>query len=202
MFSLMYGLWEYVCRKEELNVLIIGLDNAGKTTVLEKIKGMYSSLPGMAPEEILPTVGLNVGRIHFSSGTKLILWDLGGQSGLQNIWDKYYADCHAILFVIDATDLSRVEEAKEALDKPLGGRDTFGAPLLVLANKSDQQDVAQSADEVASNLGLSAVTSRPHKVLQASGHSGQGIADGMSWLVSAVQHSNRALLMRQRRSRQ
>ncbi len=200
MFSLMYGLWEYMCRKDELNILMIGLDRAGKTTVLEKVKGMYSDLPGMDPDKILPTVGLNVGRIDFSSSTKLIMWDLGGQPGLRNIWDKYYAECHAILFVVDATDSDRFDEAKQALDKPLGSRDTFGAPLLVLASKCDQA-IAQDTEEVASSLGLTAVTSRPHKVLQASSHSGKGIADGVSWLVSAVQQSNRALLMRQRRSR-
>lgn len=199
MFSLMYGLWEYMARKDELNVLVIGLDKAGKTTVLEKIKGMYSDLPGMDPDKILPTVGLNVGKIDFSSSKKLIMWDLGGQPGLRNIWDKYYADCHAILFVVDASEPDRFEEAKEALDKPLGSRDTFGAPLLVLANKCDKH--SQHSEEVASSLGLSAVTSRPHKVLQASAQSGQGIADGMSWLVTAVQQSNRALLLRQRHSR-
>ena len=200
MFSLMYGLWEYMSRKDELNVLMIGLDKAGKTTVLEKVKGMYSDLPGMDPDKILPTVGLNVGKIDFSSSTKLILWDLGGSSGLRKIWDKYYADCHAILFVVDATDPERFDEAKDALDRPLGSRETFGAPLLVMAAKSDDHS-AQSTEEVASSLGLSAVTSRPHKVLQVSSQSGKGIADGMSWLVSAVQHSNRAMLLRQRRMR-
>lgn len=200
MFSLMYGLWQYWCRKDELHVLVIGLDQAGKTTVLERVKGMYTNLPGMDPDKILPTVGLNVGKIDFSSSIKLIVWDLGGQPGLRNIWDKYYTDCHAILFVVDATTPGRFEEAKTALDKPLGSRDTYGAPLLVMANKCDEH-TAENAEEVASSLGLSAVTSRPHKVLQVSSHSGQGIADGMSWLVSAVQQSNRALLMKQRGSR-
>lgn len=200
MFSLMYGLWEYMSRKDEISILVIGLDGAGKTTVLEKVKGLYSDLPGMDPEKILPTVGLNVGKIDFSSSTKLIMWDLGGQLGLRKIWDKYYADCHAILFVVDASNPDRFEEAKDALDKPLGSRDTFGAPLLVMASKCDDQG-AQSSAEVASSLGLSAVTSRPHKVLQVSSRTGWGIADGMSWLVSAVQQSNRALLLRQRRSK-
>ena len=200
MFSLMYGLWDYWCRKDELHVLVIGLDQAGKTTVLEKVKDIYTGLPGMEPDKILPTVGLNVGKIDFSSSTKLIMWDLGGQPGLRNIWDKYYSDCHAILFVVDASKPERFDEAKMALDKPLGSRDTFGAPLLVMANKCDDQ-TAQSADEVAISLGLSAVTSTPHKVLRVSSYSGQGIADGMSWLVSAVQQSNRAILLRQRSSR-
>lgn len=200
MFSLMYGLWEHWCRKDELYILMIGLDQAGKTTVLEKMKGTYTNMPGMDPDKILPTVGLNVGKIDFSSSTKLIVWDLGGQTGLRNIWDKYYSDCHAILFVVDASKPERFEEAKMALDKPLGSRDTFGAPLLVMANKCDEQ-TAHTAEEVASSLGLSAVTSRPHKVLRVSSHSGLGITDGLSWLVSAVQQSNRALLLKQRRSR-
>lgn len=200
MFSLMYGLWEYWCRKDELHILVIGLDQAGKTTVLEKVKGIYTGLPGMEPDKILPTVGLNVGKIDFSSSIKLIMWDLGGQPGLRNIWDKYYSDCHAVLFVVDASRPERFDEAKMALDKPLGSRDTFGAPLLVMANKCDDH-TAHSAEEVASSLGLSAVTTRPHKVLQVSSHSGQGIADGMTWLVSAVQQSNRAILLRQRSSR-
>ena len=196
----MYGLWEYWNRKDELHILMIGLDHAGKTTVLEKIKGMYSDLPGMDPDKILPTVGLNVGKLDFSSSIKLIVWDLGGQLGLRNIWDKYFSDCHAILYVVDSTNPGRFEEAKTALDKPLGSRDTFGAPLLVMVSKCDEQ-TAQSAEEVASNLGLTAVTSRPHKVLQVSSHSGQGIADGLSWLVTAVQQSNRAILLRQRGSK-
>lgn len=200
MFSLFYGLWELWSRKDELHILMIGLDQAGKTTALEKIKGTFSDLPGMDPDKILPTVGLNVGKIDFSSSIKLILWDLGGQIGLRNIWDKYYSDCHGILFVVDASKPDRFEEAKIALDKPLGSRETFGAPVLVMANKCDVP-TALSAEEVASSLGLSAVTSRPHKVLRVSSHSGQGVADGLSWLVSAVQQSSRALLLRQRNSR-
>ena len=200
MFSLFYGLWDLWSRKDELHILMIGLDQAGKTTLLEKIKGTYSDLPGMDSDKILPTVGLNVGKIDFSASIKLILWDLGGQTGLRNIWDKYYSDCHAILFVVDANKPDRFEEAKIALDKPLGSRETFGAPVLVMANKCDIP-TAVSAEEVASSLGLSAVTSRPHKVLQVSNYSGQGIADGLSWLVSSVQQSNRALLLRQRNSR-
>ena len=184
-------------RKEELNLLLIGLDKAGKTTVLEKIKSLYSDAPGLDPHKITSTVGLNIGRVNFTPTTKLVLWDLGGALGLQKIWEKYYADCHALAFVIDSTDPARFEEAKNALDRALGSRDTFGAPLLVLASKSDSAD-AHEAAELASNLGLTAVTSRPHKVLAVSSYTGQGIADALSWLVTTAQKSNRKLLLRQR----
>lgn len=200
MFSLIYGFYEYLSRKEELNILLIGLDKAGKTTALEKIKGLYSGNPGLDPHKITPTVGLNIGRLDFASSTKLVVWDLGGQAGLQKIWDKYYSDCHALVFVVDCADSGRFEEAKHALDRALGSRDTFGAPLLVLGSKADAAD-AHVAEEIASSLGLTSVTTRPHKVLAVSSYTGQGLADGLSWLVSAIQKSNRTLLLRQRTRR-
>ena len=58
-------------------------------------------MPGTDPEKILPTVGLNVGRMH-AHQAPLIFWDLGGQAGLRSIWDKYYAESHAIVYVVDS----------------------------------------------------------------------------------------------------
>jgi ADP-ribosylation factor related protein 1 len=79
MFGLLAGLWEYCFRKDELHVLILGVDKAGKTTLLEKMKTMFTDYMGLEPDKILPTVGLNVGRIE-AFKAKLIFWDLGGAS--------------------------------------------------------------------------------------------------------------------------
>jgi small GTP-binding protein len=133
MFSLLHGCLEHILRKEELHILILGLDKAGKTTLLEKIKELHG-LPGLEWDKILPTVGLNVGRIE-AHNCLLIFWDLGGQLGLRSIWDKYYDEAHAVVYVVDAADAARVAESKAALDKVLGHRDLVSAPLLVLANK-------------------------------------------------------------------
>lgn len=133
MFGLAYGCLEQALRKEELHILILGLDRAGKTTVLEKMKEMHG-MPGLEWDKILPTVGLNVGRID-AHGCLLIFWDLGGQVGLRTIWDKYYDEAHAVVYVVDAADADRLETAKAALDTALGHRDLVSAPLLVLANK-------------------------------------------------------------------
>ena len=101
MFSLLYGFWEYVFRKEEFRILLVGLDKAGKTNILEKLKTLYSGSPGLEADKILPTVGLNVARLE-AFRVQLMIWDLGGQTGLRSIWDKYYADSHALVFVVDA----------------------------------------------------------------------------------------------------
>ena len=128
MFSLFGGCYEYLVRKEELHILIVGLDHAGKTALLERLKTLYTDSPELEAEKILPTVGLNIGRFE-AHGSPLVLWDLGGQAGLRSIWDKYYGEAHALLYVVDATDPGRLEEAKTALHRALGARGFCGGRL-------------------------------------------------------------------------
>ena len=78
MFSLLQGFWHYFFSKPNLHVLIIGLDHAGKTTLLEQIKTKFGNTHGLPPEKIPPTVGMNLAKIRFK-GSQVILWDLGGQ---------------------------------------------------------------------------------------------------------------------------
>ena len=94
--------------------------------MLEKIKTLYNPTPGMAPEKIGPTVGQNskyhfltrtqsddlVGKISLPS-TTLHFFDLGGQRDIRSIWPKYYDECHAVVFVLDACDQARLSEGWE-----------------------------------------------------------------------------------------
>ncbi|KAK6117607.1 hypothetical protein DH2020_048654 [Rehmannia glutinosa] len=201
MFSLFYGLWKYMLSKMEFHVLILGIDKAGKTTLLEKLKSQYSNVEGLPPDRIVPTVGLNIGRVEVSN-TKLVFWDLGGQPGLRSIWEKYYEEAHAVIYVIDAACPSRFEDSKSALEKVLRHEDLQGAPLLILANKQDLED-AVSADELAQYLDLKNwMREFIHFKLFQHSMGKQilllGIKESVNWLVDAMERSKRTDMLRVR----
>ncbi|KAE8736438.1 Chromosome transmission fidelity 8-like protein isoform 1 [Hibiscus syriacus] len=196
MFSLFYGLWKYIFSKTEFHVLILGIDKAGKTTLLEKLKSLYSNLEGLPPDRIVPTVGLNIGRVKVLN-TKLVFWDLGGQPGLRSIWEKYYEEAHAVVFVIDAACPSRFEDSKSALEKVLRHEDLQGAPLLILANKQDLSE-AVTAEELSRYLDLKKLDERVYMFENVSAFDGSGIKEGAEWLVEVMERSKRTEMLRNR----
>lgn len=196
MFSLFYGLWNYIFSKTEFHVLILGIDKAGKTTLLERLKTLYSNLEGLPPDRIVPTVGLNIGRVEVSTA-KLVFWDLGGQAGLRTIWEKYYEEAHAVIYVIDAACPSRFEDSKSALEKVIRHEDLQGAPLLILANKQDLSG-AVSAEELARYLDLKELDERLYMFEAVSTYDGLGIKDAVDWLVGVMERSKRTETLRAR----
>lgn len=160
MFSLAYGLYEHLTQREELRVLVLGLDGAGKTSALERLKGSLPPAGGGNPpnplpaHQIVPTVGLNTARAEMA-GARLVIWDLGGAPGLRPIWERYLDDAHALAFVVDSSPSGRCRlgEARECLAHLLASRDLAAAPLAVLANKQDSEGAMAAAD-VARALGL------------------------------------------------
>ncbi|KAI9006627.1 ADP-ribosylation factor family-domain-containing protein [Phycomyces nitens] len=189
MYTLLSGLYNYVTSKEEYYVLIIGLDNAGKTTLLERIKSVFMGVPGLAPEKIAPTVGLNIGRVDIKSA-RINFWDLGGQRDLQSIWERYYAECHAIVFVVDSTDKKRLEECKDTFEKMITNDRVEGVPILMLANKQDLsgalrvEDIKEVFNKIAVKLGA-----RDSRVLPVSALEGNGVKDAIDWLVVRLQRN-------------
>ncbi|KAG2439682.1 hypothetical protein HYH02_010563 [Chlamydomonas schloesseri] len=200
MFSLLYGFFEYIFRKDEFHVLILGLDKAGKTNVLERLKTVFTQSIGLDPGKILPTVGLNVGRIE-AHKHNLVFWDLGGQSGLRSIWDKYYSEAHAVVYVVDAANRNRFDESRAALDRVLENRELVGAPLLIMANKQDLEGAA-NAQEVGQIFEVERghAQGRQFKVLQVSAYTGQGLKDGVEWLVETIRRGQRAQRLRVRQA--
>ncbi|KAL0577462.1 ADP-ribosylation factor protein 3 [Marasmius crinis-equi] len=210
MYHLLKGLHEHLTRKEEFSVIIIGLDGAGKTTLLEKIKTFYNETPGLTPDKIGPTVGQNTGKITLPS-TILQFWDLGGQRGIRNIWHKYYDDCHAVVYVMDAEDRERMSEGWEVFDSVLSAPQILGVPLLLLANKQDSpqslsveeirhdyEDWHQRKMESArrSRHGDDSSNARRERiasldVMGVSAIEGTGVRAAVDWLFLRVQNSRR-----------
>ncbi|RLN59082.1 hypothetical protein BBJ29_004377 [Phytophthora kernoviae] len=188
MFSLFWGLWNYLFSKAELHLLIVGLDDAGKTTLLEQLKGIFGKKPGIPLDKIPPTVGLNIARVDISR-SRIIFWDLGGQERLRAIWNKYYSESHGIVFVVDSANERRFEEAKQTLHAMLSNTELSGVPLLVLANKMDLEN-ARTVNYISGMLDLErhqgAVASYPICALTRD-----GIEVAMNWLVDAVKASDR-----------
>ncbi|KAL6856255.1 hypothetical protein ACP4OV_019057 [Aristida adscensionis] len=210
MFSLMYGLWKHVFSKTEFHVLILGVHKAGKTTLLEKLKSIYLKGEGLPHDRIVPTVGLNIGRIE-DANVKLVFWDLGGQPGLRTIWEKYYEEAHAIIYVIDSAAASSFEDAKSALEKVLRHEHLQGAPLLIFANKQGEinppgkldtihmdSPAAVTEEELARHLHLKELDERPCMFMAGSAYDGTGIKLGVDWLVEEMERSKRTEALRAR----
>ena len=104
MYHLAKGLYMLATSKEEYSVILLGLDNAGKTTFHEQVKALFHP---DAPEprlKTVPTVGQNVSTITLPD-MYMKIWDVGGQHSLRKLWQSYYTSCHAIVFIIDSTDI-------------------------------------------------------------------------------------------------
>jgi len=149
------------------------------------------------------------------SSSILQFWDLGGQRGIRTIWHRYYGDCHAVVFVIDAEDRERLSEGWEVFDGVLSNPQILGVPLLLLANKQDSPQ-SLSVDEIRhdyedwyqrklesarrtrygeDNSNAELATRRERiaslDVMGVSGLEGTGVRAAVDWLFIRVQNSRR-----------
>ena len=228
MFHLMYGFYQWMFTRTTYNMIIVGLDGAGKTSLLEQSKTLFTDARGLPPDKIVPTVGLNIGRVVMS-GVELLIWDLGGQATLRAIWPQYYSEAHAVIWVLDSTDSDRFEEAREQLRGVLGSELLAGKPVLLFVNKQDlatargpteleeyfraalasgiqgEHRAAEDDDDLESAAredlallggdggggpggtgGGGAMSERPWRVQGMSALSGEGIGEGLGWLISVL----------------
>eukprot|EP01098_Paradermamoeba_levis_P013255 TRINITY_DN6005_c0_g1_i2.p1 TRINITY_DN6005_c0_g1~~TRINITY_DN6005_c0_g1_i2.p1 ORF type:complete len:203 (-),score=52.12 TRINITY_DN6005_c0_g1_i2:212-745(-) len=154
-------------------ILIIGLDGAGKTTILFQLKLKEAV-------NTIPTIGSNIETIVHNNIT-LNLWDIGGQQKIRPLWkDYFHDDTTAIVFVIDSSDHMRLEEAKDELFKILKEPNATSIPLLVLCNKVDVEG-AMSVDFIEQKLSLQSL-GRPTTIMPCCGATGDGLMKALEWL--------------------
>jgi len=130
------------------------------------MKGIFNNTPGIPPERIPPTIGLNIGKMDVES-CKVIFWDLGGQVRMRQIWEKYYAEAHGMIFVIDSADPRRFEEARHAFETIRSHEQLRGMPVMILANKQDLPG-ALRVDDIESSLGFRGLGEGKFRVQPAS----------------------------------
>lgn len=165
-------LFEQVLGKTEARLVMLGLDGAGKSTILMKSKF------GEAPNTI-PTIGFNVEEVQFGK-VSFNIWDIGGQTQLRPLWRHYYPGTGAIVFVVDTADSNRLKTAKYELFKLLEEEDLRGAPLLIFANKMDLG--INSVSKVTQELDLASIKGREWFCQGTSAINGSGLFEGFDWL--------------------
>lgn len=114
-------------KHDETRILMLGLDSAGKTSILYHLK----KIPGAST---IPTVGYNVETIKYGKH-KFTLWDIGGQTNIRPLWRRYFLGSQAMVFVVDCSDSDRLHESKEILHSCLESLELRNLNLLVYANK-------------------------------------------------------------------
>lgn len=163
--------------QKELRILILGLDGAGKTTILYRLQ------VGEVVTTI-PTIGFNVETVTYKN-LKFQVWDLGGQTSIRPYWRCYYSNTDAIIYVVDSMDRDRIGISKQELIAMLEEDELKKAILVVFANKQDMEG-AMSASEVSNALGLSALKSRTWSIFKTSATKGEGLDEAMEWLVDSL----------------
>ncbi|ODN81592.1 hypothetical protein L202_02004 [Cryptococcus amylolentus CBS 6039] len=174
------SLWSQLFAKKETKVLILGLDNAGKSTILYRIT--MGSVVASAP-----TVGSNH-EIYDYKGVRFGLIDIGGQTSLRGSWSQYFQGAEAVILVIDSSDSARLGVVKQELMKIVADESLSTALLLVLANKQDLP-VAQgrlTPAQVSEALGLTDLREREWQIMGCSALTGLGLFEGMDWLVGKL----------------
>ncbi|KAL2241639.1 UNVERIFIED_CONTAM: ADP-ribosylation factor 1 [Sesamum indicum] len=131
--------------KREMRILMVGLDAAGKTTILYKLKlGEIITT--------IPTIGFNVETVEYKN-VSFTVWDVGGQDKIRPLWRHYFQNTQGLIFVVDSNDRERITEARDELHRMLNEEDLRDATVLVFANKQDLPN-AMTVPEVTDKLGL------------------------------------------------
>lgn len=163
--------------KPDVRVLIQGLDAAGKTTILYKLKlGEVLTT--------IPTIGFNVETIEYKNIT-LTCWDLGGRDKARALARHYYEDTQALIYVIDSNDRERLHIAKDELRSGLDEETLRGVPLLVYCNKQDLPH-SMSTAEIETELGLNSLRERQWHTQSCCAKDGDGLYEGLDWLSAAL----------------
>ena len=155
-------------------VLMLGLDAAGKTTILYKLK-LNETVTSV------PTIGFNVETVSPTKNITFTVWDIGGQERIRELWKHYFNGTEGLIFVVDSLDAERFSEIESELEWILKSDEMKGVPLLLLANKQDLPE-ATSPSDIARKIGLNDVKNRQWHIQGSCATTGEGLYEGLDHL--------------------
>ncbi|XP_046396139.1 ADP-ribosylation factor-like protein 5B isoform X2 [Ischnura elegans] len=156
-------------------IVMVGLDNAGKTTIL------YQFLMNEVVHTS-PTIGSNVEEVVWKN-THFIMWDLGGQQSLRTAWSTYYSNTEFVILVVDSTDRERLSVTREELYRMLAQEELSKAAVLIFANKQDVKG-SLSAAEISRQLDLTSIKGHRWQIQSCCALTGEGLYQGLEWMCS------------------
>lgn len=194
-----------------MRILMVGLDAAGKTTILYKLKlgeGKFS-VRQLVPSTFwprfaihpniqtipcamilvvttIPTIGFNVETVEYKN-ISFTVWDVGGQDKIRPLWRHYYQNTQGLIFVVDSNDVDRIDAARDEMHRMLNEDELRDAVLLVFANKQDLPN-AMSAAELTDKLGLHGLrpSYRQWYIQACCATTGDGLYEGLDWLSATL----------------
>ncbi|GMH59052.1 hypothetical protein TrRE_jg261 [Triparma retinervis] len=166
-------------KERECRLLILGLDNAGKTTILKSFNGEDIN-------SISPTLGFNIKTLEHR-GYTLNCWDVGGQQTIRSYWRNYFEQTDGVIWVVDSADRVRMGDCKRELIDLMGQEKLAGASLMIFANKQDLRG-AMSRDQIREVLGLDGkeFENRHWGIFGCSAVTGEGLLEGMDWMTEDI----------------
>ncbi|KAG8467086.1 hypothetical protein KFE25_000402 [Diacronema lutheri] len=177
MGVLVSTLWSRLVGTTEYKIVMVGLHNAGKTTILYKLH-----LGDVI--ETQPTIGSNVEQVSHRN-IRFQVWDLGGQERLRKSWGTYFIHTNAVILVVDSTDREHMPTVKMELAAITAHEDLANAVLLILANKQDAEG-AMSAAEVSTALALHANKQHDWQIQACCALTGDGLFEGLDWIIHSL----------------
>eukprot|EP00382_Lankesteria_abbotti_P005128 CAMPEP_0113848302 /NCGR_PEP_ID=MMETSP0372-20130328/2400_1 /TAXON_ID=340204 /ORGANISM="Lankesteria abbotti" /LENGTH=183 /DNA_ID=CAMNT_0000817767 /DNA_START=211 /DNA_END=762 /DNA_ORIENTATION=+ /assembly_acc=CAM_ASM_000359 len=180
LFSSIFNSLSGLFGGKECRILILGLDNAGKTTILHRLH-----LDEVV--QTIPTIGFNLETIQHKN-IKLQVWDLGGQTSIRPYWRYYYHNTNAVIYVVDSADCDRISDSSHELHMMLEEEELKGVALMVFANKQDLPGVMTPA-EISEKLNLPSIKNRQWVIFQTSAMKGTGISEGLDWLTNVLSNA-------------
>lgn len=176
-------LFDKIFGNREMRVVMLGLDAAGKTTILYKLH----------IGEVLttvPTIGFNVEKVQYKN-VMFTVWDVGGQEKLRPLWRHYFNNTDGLIFVVDSLDRDRVAKAAQEFRSIIEDPLMRHSAVLVFANKQDMKG-ALSPAEVCQALGLPELKGRKWHVQSAIAIRGEGLYEGLDWLANTLKTMQRS----------